>query len=805
MATHQNAATLGIALDLQMGNFATEAQKVAYETQKMKNAIAREMKAADKEIQSLKYATEDYGKSVSKVTEIERQLATGRLKDIKGTAKAQELLAQAAAYDKIALASKNAANAQFKMNEQQKIQLTYQTTDFVTQIASGQSPFIAALQQGGQLKDVMGGVGNMFRAIGSLFTPFSVGLTSVAVAVGSVSYALYKAIDDLDKFKDAMTLTGNFAGVTYDKLLNLGNVLSDKTNASIGDARDVMQQLAATGKYTAASIEAVGEVVLRFAKISGVDAAKAAETLIPLLDGTASSAKQLNDKYHFLTLEQYKNIEALEKQGRLQEAAKLQATLLNESLQSTQRQLGNLEKAWQGVANFASQAWDAMMGWGRENGTERAKELEKLINEVTQEIENRRAKGLKTGSQEAAIKAFRTELNAIVSKEMAALDVAEAASKKAREEQDKIKTYSGAGGFAKQIEIQSAISKALAKGQYILDVEIANERQKIELDAAKEINEKKLEFEKKSAEERRAFGGLLARQLNAEILAIELDRDVKIRNLRQKNRMAEYEEYLRTQKEITNAEVAESNRLQAIRVSNQSRTKEMEYQRESLELKYQLIYATEQEQRLAQISLEYARKRKEVEEGPDKQFNLDQLNRQEEIAKMFVTMAESAKRTQQVFDSVFGNLSSAIDNFVKTGKLNMKDLARSIIQDLIRIQLKAATLRFLNYAFSSFGATPYQPAAVTGMPGYADGGSPEVNRPSIVGERGPEIFVPRTAGTIIPNHTLNNMGSTTNVTNNYINAIDVKSFENRLLESSNTIWAGYQYANKQLASNGRRA
>jgi lambda family phage tail tape measure protein len=800
----QNIARLGVVLGLDTAEFTASIDKAISENAKLKNAIRRDSNAAAGELKALVHATDDYGKALTKVEQIQREVTSGRFmnatKDMK-----DRLLQQAAAYDKIALSAKNASNAQFRMNEQQKIQLTYQTTDFVTQIASGQSPFIAALQQGGQLKDVMGGVGNMFRAIGSLFTPFSVGLTSVAVAVGSVSYALYKAIDDLDKFKDAMTLTGNFAGVTYDKLLNLGNVLSDKTNASIGDARDVMQQLAATGKYTATSIEAVGEVVLRFAKISGVDAAKAAETLIPLLDGTASSAKQLNDKYHFLTLEQYKNIEALEKQGRLQEAAKLQATLLNESLQSTQRQLGNLEKAWQGVANFASQAWDAMMGWGRENGTERAKELEKLINEVTQEIENRRAKGLKTGSQEAAIKAFRTELNAIVSKEMAALDVAEAASKKAREEQDKIKTYSGAGGVAKQIEIQSAISKALAKGQYILDVEIANERQKIELDAAKEINEKKLEFEKKSAEERRAFGGLLARQLNAEILAIELDRDVKIRNLRQKNRMAEYEEYLRTQKEITNAEVAESNRLQAIRVSNQSRTKEMEYQRESLELKYQLIYATKQEQRLAQISLEYARKRKEVEEGPDKQFNLDQLNRQEEIAKMFVTMAESAKRTQQVFDSVFGNLSSAIDNFVKTGKLNMKDLARSIIQDLIRIQLKAATLRFLNYAFSSFGATPYQPAAVTGMPGYADGGSPEVNRPSIVGERGPEIFVPRTAGTIIPNHTLNNMGSTTNVTNNYINAIDVKSFENRLLESSNTIWAGYQYANKQLASNGRRA
>lgn len=88
---------------------------------------------------------------------------------------------------------------------------------------------------------------------------------------------------------------------------------------------------------------------------------------------------------------------------------------------------------------------------------------------------------------------------------------------------------------------------------------------------------------------------------------------------------------------------------------------------------------------------------------------------------------------------------------------------------------------------------------------FADGGDPPVGKASIVGERGPELFVPRTAGTIIPNHNLSNMGGTTNVTNNYINAIDAKSFENRLLESSNTIWAGYQYANKQLASNGRRA
>ena len=45
---------------------------------------------------------------------------------------------------------------------------------------------------------------------------------------------------------------------------------------------------------------------------------------------------------------------------------------------------------------------------------------------------------------------------------------------------------------------------------------------------------------------------------------------------------------------------------------------------------------------------------------------------------------------------------------------------------------------------------------------FANGGRPPVGRPSIVGERGPELFVPDRAGTIIPNHA---MGSTNVIVN----------------------------------------
>ena len=52
--------------------------------------------------------------------------------------------------------------------------------------------------------------------------------------------------------------------------------------------------------------------------------------------------------------------------------------------------------------------------------------------------------------------------------------------------------------------------------------------------------------------------------------------------------------------------------------------------------------------------------------------------------------------------------------------------------------------------------------------GFANGGRPPVGRASLVGERGPEMFVPSTAGTIIPNNKLG--GGTTNIVNVSVDA-----------------------------------
>jgi lambda family phage tail tape measure protein len=91
-------------------------------------------------------------------------------------------------------------------------QLPMQFTDIVTSLASGQSPMLVLLQQGGQIKDQFGGVGNAAKAMGgyiaSLINP--IGLVTGAVLAGGAAWyywgnkaeeATKKARDELAKLK----------------------------------------------------------------------------------------------------------------------------------------------------------------------------------------------------------------------------------------------------------------------------------------------------------------------------------------------------------------------------------------------------------------------------------------------------------------------------------------------------------------------------------------------------------------------------------------------------------------------------
>jgi len=167
----------------------------------------------------------------------------------------------------------------------------------------------------------------------------------------------------------------------------------------------------------------------------------------------------------------------------------------------------------------------------------------------------------------------------------------------------------------------------------------------------------------------------------------------------------------------------------------------------------------------------------------------------------------AADAGRQAFSTVIDQMTNALDNFAKTGKLSFSSLASSIIQDLVKIQIKYQTTKlfeaFTNDKSSSGFSLSTIFSSAKNFLGFANGGEPPVNTPSIVGENGPELFIPKSAGTVIPNNKIGDAigGGTTTVTNNYINAIDTKSFEQRLLGSSNAVWMANQYAGKTMATN----
>ena len=174
------------------------------------------------------------------------------------------------------------------------------------------------------------------------------------------------------------------------------------------------------------------------------------------------------------------------------------------------------------------------------------------------------------------------------------------------------------------------------------------------------------------------------------------------------------------------------------------------------------------------------------------------------------SLNKSAQMGKDSFNSFTSNMNSALDSFVRTGKLSFKDLAASIMRDLVAIQLKASASGLFSMlvkgitAYATGGTSLVADAVSPYALGSARFGEPRANGGPVssgvahlVGERGPELFVPNGSGSIMSNGKFG--GGTTNVTNNYINAIDTKSFEQRLLGSSNAIWAANTYANKSLA------
>ena len=630
--------------------------------------------------------------------------------------------------------------------------LPMQMTDITVGLTTGQSPFYVLMQQGGQLKDLFGGIGPAIRAVGGyvagLATPFTIaGAGAVALAI-----AFEKGAAEARAFQSAIVMTGGAAGVTTNELAAMSKRIGD-IRGTTGAAAEALTKLVDTGKLGGDVIEGLG----RAAVVTQTATGRAVDDMVKdyerIADAPAEAIAKLNERYHFLTLSVYDQIKALEDEGRTQDAARLALTTYAQAMEQRSAEvvqnIGLLEKAWRGVTGVAKDAWDAMLGIGRDlTPQDRIGQIQKELDQIGESFFHQdRAKALRaqlTGLQElvkwqnAAAKAQADEAGAVArgiqarrdldsymdsrkgASLAASLEAENKAFKKATAEfsqdsleyQDALKAHTDrVAQIQKQFAGPKGAAGTVAAG--VRELEQARQQEaalRAQLESAVRLTTARQElvkFEQRIAD-------LKAKdQLTADEKSV-LSNETAIRQQLERN--AGLSEQIQLQKEAVNLKTLESS-AQATLAADQERYNDLlegfaasPRLREQLQAQQQIYRdfqrqvnrAAEQEAAGELSSQGYADRVRVFKQSLDERL-AQQADYYAQVADLesdwkngaigglndySEEAANVAAGTRSAFADAFKGAEDALVQFVTTGKISFASLVQSILADIARLAIR---------------------------------------------------------------------------------------------------------------------
>jgi hypothetical protein len=154
-------------------------------------------------------------------------------------------------------------------------------------------------------------------------------------------------------------------------------------------------------------------------------------------------------------------------------------------------------------------------------------------------------------------------------------------------------------------------------------------------------------------------------------------------------------------------------------------------------------------------------------------------------------LTDDAQIAKDMFNMTMEGFSNAVLKFVETGKLSFKDLFKSLMAELIKLQAQRLFMSF----FGEGGVAGNVFNKIFGK--KATGGPVMAGTPYIVGERGPELFVPSGPGTVVANDRMGGGGGITQITYN-ISAVDALSFRQLVARDPEFIYSVSQAGARRL-------
>lgn len=240
-------------------------------------------------------------------------------------------------------------------------QLPAQITDVVTSLASGMPVWLVAIQQGGQIKDSFGGIGNTFKVLLSYINPLTVGAVALGVALAAIAKAGYDSWKSQRDLANALVLTGGYAAKTTGQITSLTDEINKTSSATVGSIQAIATSLAQSGKYSINQIKAITKTTAEWAAQTG----ESEETITGYFDSIAKDPvkglAELNDQFNFLKEGQLTYIESLRKTkgetAAAEAATKLFADTMDKRLKDIADSATPLETMWTDIKKWAADSW----------------------------------------------------------------------------------------------------------------------------------------------------------------------------------------------------------------------------------------------------------------------------------------------------------------------------------------------------------------------------------------------------------------------------------------------------------------
>ena len=243
--------------------------------------------------------------------------------------------------------------------------LPAQITDVVTSLASGMPIWLVAIQQGGQIKDSFGGIGNTLKVLMSYLTPARLLIGGVAATIGALAKAGYDAYSSQRELQKALIMTGGYAASSTAEIQAMVKELAESSqSATAGQILEVATTVAQAGKYTKKQLRVITQATAEWVASTGESTDKVIGYFDKIAKDPVKGLAELNESFNFLDKGQLTYIATLEKtKGKVaatQYATELFAKTMKERAADIYDSATPLEKMWIDIKQWASDAWDTV-------------------------------------------------------------------------------------------------------------------------------------------------------------------------------------------------------------------------------------------------------------------------------------------------------------------------------------------------------------------------------------------------------------------------------------------------------------